>query len=82
MNLSFRLSALCIEQAMKSSYHVSMYERGYFCINYRVHFTILKIKLSIGYTSGRLAKFFFFHFIHQIIKVSEKQFTMFVIKKK
>ena len=26
---------------MKSSYHVSMYEkRGYFCICYRVHFTV------------------------------------------
>ena len=28
-----------------------------------------------------MAKLFFFYFIHQIIKVSEKRFTMFAIKR-
>ena len=65
---------------MKSSYPVSIMKREYFCICYRVHFIILKIKISIGFNSRRLVGVFF-HLTHQCIKVSEKYFTMFVIKR-
>ena len=52
-------------------------KRGYFCICYRVHFTIYFKDTIIN--QQRIGEVFFFHLIHKSIKVSDKLFTLFII---
>ena len=55
-------------------------KRGYYCICYTVHFTIYFKDTIINQQRIREC-LFLFHLIQKSIKLSEKYFTLFVIKR-